>query len=99
MHEATNTCPANTRTRPRRKSAARQETRAGETALVPPMANGGAAVASEVGEESLLFLYPESALGFTAPVGLGQGKFLVRPSEGRDNLGDLVVEIRKILKK
>ncbi|MFN7927800.1 MAG: hypothetical protein U0Y68_07615 [Blastocatellia bacterium] len=31
-----------------------------------------------VGEEIVLFLYPESKLGFTSPVGQGQGKFLVR---------------------
>jgi hypothetical protein len=31
-----------------------------------------------VGEEIVLFLYPESKLGFTSPVGQGQGKFVVR---------------------
>lgn len=31
-----------------------------------------------VGEEVVLFLYPESKLGLTSPVGQGQGKFLVR---------------------
>lgn len=31
-----------------------------------------------VGEEVVVFLYPESKLGFTSPVGQGQGKFLVR---------------------
>ncbi len=31
-----------------------------------------------VGEEVVLFLYPESKLGFTSPVGQGQGKFVVR---------------------
>lgn len=30
-----------------------------------------------VGEEVVLFLYPESKLGFTSPVGQGQGKFVV----------------------
>lgn len=30
-----------------------------------------------VGEEVVLFLYPESRYGFTSPVGEGQGKFLV----------------------
>jgi hypothetical protein len=30
------------------------------------------------GEEVVLFLYPESKLGLTSPVGQGQGKFLVR---------------------
>lgn len=33
-----------------------------------------------VGEEVVLFLYPESSYGFTSPVGEGQGKFLVRPN-------------------
>lgn len=31
-----------------------------------------------VGEEVVLFLYPESKLGLTSPVGQGQGKFVVR---------------------
>ncbi len=31
-----------------------------------------------VGEEVVLFLYPESNLGLTSPVGEGQGKFVVR---------------------
>ncbi len=31
-----------------------------------------------VGEEIVLFLYPESKLGLTSPVGQGQGKFRVR---------------------
>ncbi len=31
-----------------------------------------------VGEEVVLFLYRESKLGFTSPVGQGQGKFVVR---------------------
>lgn len=31
-----------------------------------------------VGEEVVLFLYAESKLGFTSPVGQGQGKFVVR---------------------
>jgi len=35
------------------------------------------------GEELILFLYPESRAGLTSPVGLGQGKFLVR----RDKAG------------
>lgn len=31
-----------------------------------------------IGEEVVLFLYPESKLGLTSPVGHGQGKFVVR---------------------
>ncbi|HEX4945247.1 MAG TPA: hypothetical protein VFZ34_01120, partial [Blastocatellia bacterium] len=31
-----------------------------------------------VGEELVLFLYPESKLGLTSPVGQGQGKFVVQ---------------------
>jgi hypothetical protein len=31
-----------------------------------------------IGEEIVLFLYPESKLGLTSPVGQGQGKFVVR---------------------
>jgi hypothetical protein len=33
--------------------------------------------AHRVGEEVLLFLYPESQYGFTSPVGAGQRKFVV----------------------
>lgn len=35
-----------------------------------------------VGEEVILFLHRESRLGLTSPVGLGQGKFVLRP-DGR----------------
>ncbi|MEI6125116.1 MAG: hypothetical protein WCQ99_01045 [Pseudomonadota bacterium] len=34
----------------------------------------------EVADEVILFLYPESSLGFTTPVGFGQGRFSVRAS-------------------
>ena len=34
----------------------------------------------EVDDEVILFLYPESSLGFTSPVGFGQGKFFVATS-------------------
>ncbi len=34
------------------------------------------------GESVLLFVHPESALGFTSPVGLGQGCFRVRDEHG-----------------
>lgn len=33
----------------------------------------------EPGERVVLFLYPESQIGLTSPIGLGQGKFRVRP--------------------
>lgn len=40
--------------------------------------------AFRVGEEVVLFLYGESALGLTAPVGLGQGRFeIVTDKQGR----------------
>jgi hypothetical protein len=35
-----------------------------------------------VGDEVILFLHPESAEGFTSPVGLGQGRFRVRRGHG-----------------
>jgi hypothetical protein len=35
------------------------------------------------GEAVVLFVHPESALGFTSPVGLGQGCFRVRDRDGR----------------
>ncbi len=31
----------------------------------------------EIGEEALVILYPESGAGFSAPIGLGQGRFRV----------------------
>jgi hypothetical protein len=37
-----------------------------------------------VGEEVVLFLYPESAKGFTSPVGFGQGKFFITRSPAGD---------------
>lgn len=40
-----------------------------------------------VGEEVVLFLYEESALGLTSPVGLGQGKLAIK----RDKLGTPIV--------
>ena len=49
------------------------------------------------GEELLLFVHPESALGFSSPVGLGQGCFRIHQHDGRPvaendvgnrNLGD-----------
>ena len=35
-----------------------------------------------VGDEVILFLHPESREGFTSPVGLGQGRFRIRRSDG-----------------
>ena len=35
----------------------------------------------QIGENVILFLYPDSEWGFTSPVGLGQGKFVVKPHE------------------
>lgn len=35
-----------------------------------------------VGEESVVFLSEEGVLGLTAPIGLGQGKFVVQEHEG-----------------
>ena len=35
-----------------------------------------------VGESVVLFVHPESALGFTSPVGLGQGCFRIRERDG-----------------
>ena len=42
----------------------------------------------EVGETSVLFLYPDSGIGLTSPVGFGQGRFRVRP----DRSGRAVAE-------
>ncbi len=46
---------------------------------------GSGAPPFELGERVVLFLYPDSALGLTSPVGLGQGKFSIfKNKEGRD---------------
>lgn len=66
----------------------------GEKAIVP-FSSPSSAIALKPGEESLLFLYPESRLGFTSPVGLGQGKFMIRP--GAEDLQGLIREVRRIL--
>jgi hypothetical protein len=36
----------------------------------------------EVGDEVILFLHPDSAAGFTSPVGLGQGRFRIHHQHG-----------------
>ena len=82
-------------TPPRRLSVAE-----GERAIVPffsPLS----AIALGPGEESLLFLYPESRLGFTSPVGLMQGKFMIRPAPdgmGPRDLQGMIREVRRILR-
>jgi len=56
----------------------------------------------KLGEEVVLFLYGKSNYGFTSPVGLGQGKFLVKHSSagekmvinGRNNI-DLFKDVNK----
>jgi hypothetical protein len=49
-----------------------------------------------VGEEVVLFLYPESEYGFTSPVGGDQGKFYVRtdPQTGQKVLGNSLKNAR-----
>lgn len=62
----------------------------------------GGAPTFQLGEEVVLFLYGESDYGFTSPVGLGQGKFLVEQSSagektvinGRNNM-DLFKDVNK----
>jgi hypothetical protein len=53
----------------------------GESAIVPmkTMSLGGGSY--RPGSQYLLFLYPESELGFTSPVGGGQGKFEIVAGE------------------
>lgn len=54
-----------------------QDVREGESAILPmkTMTIGGGGY--EAGRHYLLFLYPESTMGFTSPVGGGQGRFEV----------------------
>lgn len=49
----------------------------GESVIVPAQSMSLGSLDYEVGQEYLLFFYPESQLGFTSPVGAGQGKFQV----------------------
>ncbi len=49
----------------------------GENVIVPAKSMSVAPQDYEVGQEYLLFFYPESQLGFTSPVGAGQGKFQI----------------------
>jgi hypothetical protein len=52
----------------------------GESAVIPMKTLSLAASPYEAGRSYLLFLYPESSLGFTSPVGAGQGRFEIIPS-------------------
>ena len=47
----------------------------GESSIVSPKTMTLSAGGYRPGAEYLLFLYPESELGFTSPVGAGQGRF------------------------
>ncbi len=49
----------------------------GERVVVPMRTAGLSSKAYRVGDDYLLFLYPESRLGFTSPIGAGQGRFEV----------------------
>lgn len=53
----------------------------GERAVVPIKSMTLSGKGYREGEDYLLFFYPESSLGFTSPVGGGQGKFLVSPQK------------------
>ena len=46
----------------------------------------GGAPTFQLGEEVFLFLYGTSDYGFTSPVGLGQGKFLVKHSSAGEKM-------------
>ena len=46
----------------------------------------GGAPAYKLGEEVVLFLYGKSNYGFTSPVGLGQGKFMVKDSSAGEKM-------------
>ena len=46
----------------------------------------GKAPVFRAGDEVILFLYEKSSLGFTSPVGLGQGKFSIRFSPAGEKL-------------
>ncbi len=53
------------------------DVREGESAIVPTKTFSLPGRSFEIGREYLLYLYPESSLGFTSPVGGGQGKLEV----------------------
>jgi len=53
------------------------DVREGEKAIVPMKTMTLSSGPYQPGADYLLFLYPESSLGFTSPVGAGQGRFAV----------------------
>lgn len=53
----------------------------GESAVVPMKTMALTGEAYRPGRNYLLFLYPESDLGFTSPVGGGQGRFEIKATE------------------
>ncbi len=56
----------------------------GEKTIVPMKSLSLAPKDYEIGKEYLLFYYPESGLGFTSPVGAGQGLFdVTEDGQGR----------------
>jgi hypothetical protein len=55
--------------------------REGESAIVPLKTMTLSSKAYLPGVDYLLFLYPESSLGFTSPIGGGQGRFEVLPDK------------------
>lgn len=69
-------------------SSAPLKVREGEKAIVPSFSMMVSPGGYDEGGEYLLFIYPESSLGFTSPVGGGQGKFLIVPSKGDPAKGD-----------
>lgn len=48
-----------------------------QSIIVQPKSFGGGLISYRLNEEVVLFLYPPSPLGFTSPVGFGQGLFRI----------------------
>lgn len=74
----------------------------GEKVLVPLKSLALSPKSYSAGSEYLLFLYPDSSLGFTSPVGGGQGRFDVLPEAGahgerlvRNALGTQTLRLRQ----
>lgn len=80
----------------------------GEKAIVPMKTMTSSGGSYRKGEEYLLFLYPDSVLGLTSPVGGGQGKFQIHnrslkgisvsPQGGPVSLDEMLEKIEELLR-
>jgi hypothetical protein len=63
----------------------------GEQAVIPAKSISLSGESFKEGEDYFLFFYPDSRLGFTSPVGGGQGRFDIQKNEQKNEAGGLTV--------